>query len=754
MSRLPSDPEGMVTGLRSGRRVGLALWLVLLSVLVVYGSVFPFEFQRPRAGAWQSFWTDWRLGNSRGDLLGNVALFVPWGLAWAWGRGRSTAGAFAAAIVSGVVLATLAQLLQLAVPVRTAQLSDVVWNTAGIVAGWLLGVSVAPPTAADHSHRRSTGVLLAACLAVCWLPLVPSIDASLLKAHLHQLASFSWRQLPAGSVTFVAAAFGSELLSQLLRRHVVWATAAWCALLVLPRLLIVGADVNGAVGIGAMAGWFAWLAIRAATPHRATWLVCVFLAVQALASLAPFELRQAPVTVGLVPFESLLKGSMLTNAQSLGGGLLVAVAIVHSFASQGASVRGAAVATAVSLAVLELPQTMIESRTPDLTVPAIVAALGLLWGHRAVVGQRSSAAPGHMAHRQPEPRGALPPAPAGAAPPSTLAWWVAPATAALAVAAMAMLLGWALRRPGLPYNVRELFLMEGAWPSLALFATAVLWAGAGPVLGARHVARSAHPGWSAILWAFVCSVVMLGLLSLSVTEESIGDVAGSSNRYWFVTQKGDWGPAMAEAFRILGPAVVDPVERIIRFVALYGPLPMLCIVMAAWGPGTSGAAPGRQLARSAALATACAAWLLACKFIAFDHSSTDNLNELIARDGEWGMGGGGYLYALLLLSVACAWLLARAVAGPNRAVHAVVGLALAVAMAPVGWWLIDNGLEHEVRKYELTYSGTQFLLGPDRRNALPEAQLAARWMWLQSAAIATLAMGMAIALLRRNPRSL
>lgn len=752
MSPLPSNPEGVVTGVRSGRETSLALWLVLLSILVVYGSVFPFEFQRPRAGAWQSFWSDWRLGNSRGDLLGNVALFVPWGAAWAWGRGGGRAGSLAAAITSGVVLATLAQLLQLAVPVRTAQLSDVVWNTTGIVAGWILGVLAARPTAIDHRQRRSTYLLLAACVGVCWLPLVPSIDAALVKAQLHQLVSFSWRHLPAGSVTFVAAAFGSELLAQLLRRRVVWATAALCALLVLPRLLIVGAEVNGAVGIGALAGWCVWLAIRAAALRRETWLVCSFLAVHALASMAPFELRQAPVTIGLLPFESLLRGSMLINTQSLGGGMLVAVAIVHSLASQGASVRGAAVAAALSLAVLELPQTMVESRTPDLTVPAIVAALGLLWGRR-VGGQRAFAAPDRMAPRQGEPRIALQPGSAGPAPKSTTAWWVPPATGALAVVAMASLLGWALRRPGLPYNVRELFLMEGAWPSLAVFATATLWAGAGPVLAARYVAGSARPAWTAILWAFVCSVVMLGLLSLSVTEESIGDVTGSSNRYWFVTQKVDWGPTMAKVFGALGPAVVDAIERIIRFVALYGPLPMLCIVMAAWRPSTSGAAADSQLARSAALATACVGWLLACKFVAFDHSSTDNLNELIARDGEWGIGGGGYLYALLLLLVTCAWLLARAVAGPNRAKRAVVGLALTVAMAPVGWWLIDNGLEHEVRKYDLTYSGTQFLLGPDRKNALPAEQLAARWMWLQSAAIATLALGMALALLRPTPRA-
>jgi hypothetical protein len=137
------------------------------------------------------------------------------------------------------------------------------------------------------------------------------------------------------------------------------------------------------------------------------------------------------------------------------------------------------------------------------------------------------------------------------------------------------------------------------------------------------------------------------------------------------------------------------------------------------------------------LSVALTLWL--CKAIAFDWSSTDNLNELIARDGPWGLGGGGWLYALLVGICANALLLAH---GLTRGLLPMLGTVVATAVAlPAGWWLLSAGLDPSVEKYGHVFSGAQFLLGPDRQQLLPDSVLQMRWFGVQMAIVTIIAMG-------------
>ena len=114
-------------------------------------------------------------------------------------------------------------------------------------------------------------------------------------------------------------------------------------------------------------------------------------------------------------------------------------------------------------------------------------------------------------------------------------------------------------------------------------------------------------------------------------------------------------------------------------------------------------------------------WLLLCKMIAFDYSSTDNLNELIERPSKYGLGGGGYLYLLLVIVASVSTFIAWSgrIAGKWR-ITAALSLAVSV---PVGWWLLNKGLVTNFTKYKTTYSGVDFLLGPDRKHKLPQYRI-------------------------------
>lgn len=291
-----------------------------------------------------------------------------------------------------------------------------------------------------------------------------------------------------------------------------------------------------------------------------------------------------------------------------------------------------------------------------------------------------------------------------------------------------------LRLPGIPYNVRELFLWGGAPPFLFLFALALLWLGTGAGLAGWILSRSAYP--YLLLPALVLGVcgIELLLLMASVTGESIADIAGSSNLLWWVTQRDIWGETARRVFLAMdAPELIGAVERYVRFTALFGPLVITLALLYVLSRQP------RIDARLAWLVVSALPWYWLCKAIAFDWSSTDNLNELIARDGTFGWGGGGYLYGLLMLLCANAMLLIHPALGGLRRLGAV---ALSIAALPLGWWLLDLGMEDQVRKYGRVFSGTQFLLGPDRDQLLGQWALFGRWIVVQAGLVATLALGL------------
>lgn len=72
------------------------------------------------------------------NVVGNIVLFVPAAAAlWAFGWSlRRT-------VAAGFVLSLGIELLQLAIPGRTTATADVICNTLGAAAGWLLAAAIA-----------------------------------------------------------------------------------------------------------------------------------------------------------------------------------------------------------------------------------------------------------------------------------------------------------------------------------------------------------------------------------------------------------------------------------------------------------------------------------------------------------------------------------------------------------------------------------------------------------------------------------
>ena len=73
---------------------------------------------------------------------------------------------------------------------------------------------------------------------------------------------------------------------------------------------------------------------------------------------------------------------------------------------------------------------------------------------------------------------------------------------------------------------------------------------------------------------------------------------------------------------------------------------------------------------------------------------------------------------------------------------ALASLPVLAVSFPLGWWLLNQGLEQRVDKYGQVFPGTQFLLGPDRTHALSQQMLFLRWAVLQGGAMLVLGVGL------------
>jgi hypothetical protein len=728
-----------------GRRAGFWI-LVVIAALISYGSLYPLHFTVPdlHAEAWRKLFGDWSMWTSRGDVLGNVALFVPFGCAGVLtlAMQASLSIRIVAILLISFFLALVLQVAQIYVPERTASLADIFWNLVGSGVGIVAGVLMGNQPYAQWRRARTENVvpqtLIALWLFAELLPFVPSLDLQSIKNSVH---AFLHPTIAPEQLVFHAAGalIAAWALTAIVREaHLRWWVLVVAAVVIVGKIIIVSCtlDVSTLLGLAlGFGGW--WLMRRWQEPKRSTALLITLLVAYAFGALMPFELRESPEPFNLIPFAGLLRGSMLLNSKALAANLYLYAGILGLIRMNGNSAVPSSIALAILVAIFETLQTYLIGRTPDITEPLLVLLVGQVLRFAPLAGaQRPKPVPPAQpiapTERHSTHRGNL-----SSVDFNLLGWSL---RLVLVCVSMALAFASVLRLPNVPYNVAELFLGNGAFPFLVIFALALLWTGAGAHLVGHYIAQSARPYLALPLLAFGAGVASLLLLCASVTQESIGDISGSNNLHWFVVNKDIWGAWARNLFLHIPVSVVEFVERPVRFATLYGPLvTFLALMFGVIEMREQGRLDARRVLP---LALSAMLWLWLCKGIAFDWSSTDNLNELIARDGPWGWGGGGYLYALLAMICVNAVILTRM---PLTFAWGAAAVSITLAMVPAGWWLLTQGLEQHVEKYGQVFSGQQFLLGPDRKHLLSQEVLFLRWSVLQLAGILVIAIGARIA---------
>jgi glycopeptide antibiotics resistance protein len=682
--------------------------LSVIAVLIAYGSLYPGNFSTPDAGAVTQFLTDWRLFTSPGDLLGNIALFFPLGVAGIlFGSSRVDARIRAAGLLFfALVYSFTLQLAQVWLPSRSAALADVLWNMTGMLSGMAVAHMLGKRSP-GNAHPFDAAALVPLLVLMLWLltellPLVPTLDWQKFKDALKPLFLEFNISVPAAAMHAAGALIAGSAFMALRRQPAAWLGSA-LAIVWAGKIVIVNLTLDASLLIGSLAGYAGCLVLsrlgRAKLFAAAFWLLLV---AWSLVALTPFSPASGGTFNG-IPFATMLRGSMETSARGLVQSLFIYTALLWLLQRTGMGITRAMVGLVAWSCLIELTQMGLLGRTADVTEPILLLLIG--W---ALSGMQKHGDPARRETEMP----ALEPYPllavrTAASGKRTLA------LVAIGIG-MCVAIGWLIMRsPLVPYNVRELVYQGHPFRSLVLLAALLYWAMGFPILIVQWLARGGLYLLSFPPLALLHGSVAWLMLWSAVPSESIHDIVGSPVLNW------PW------EWEILG-----------RFLALFS----LWSVAATAGTVIAArrSLPGTNGAQSALLG-----WTIgACLFVPVSYyivvmtASTDNLVELMA--------GNGSVSAFLLIGLALAGI---SFGGTKAALAFIPGttgqttaVAWVLASGALAYLAIYFGTEQVIVKYNQVFSALQFLLSSDRSHLAGPGELAVRYIALWSALLAAIVM--------------
>lgn len=349
----------------------LVMWL-LVAVAVAYGSLYPFRLvigPGARAERLAEFWSSFELG-SRGDILGNIVLFVPFGVLGMMAlRNRGVS-----VVALGTLFGFALQLGQVMIRGRIPALGDVLWNGIGTWLGTTVAsLSMRRSFVEDKSLPSPSFPMLLALLWVSYglFPFVPALDwqgikDSLKPLLLHpQLNFMDLLRNFSGWLVF-AVLFETIAGRRFDPRHLL----AVVALVLASQVPIVRNSLTAPNVAGAALALIVWRASREQRLEIPVAVTCLTVTVVFM-GLQPFRLAPAS-SFHFMPFHGFLSGSVFVNLSQLFLKLYFYGGLLWLATRSGFPLRRATVTIAATLLSIELVQRWLPGRTAELTDPILV----------------------------------------------------------------------------------------------------------------------------------------------------------------------------------------------------------------------------------------------------------------------------------------------------------------------------------------------------------------------------------------------
>jgi VanZ family protein len=364
----------------------LACVLTLVTIFIVYGSLYPFVFHDPAGNAnpFRILLGTWQQWDRRGDLLANILLYVPFGFFVTHTLPSRVPAVVRAllGLLAGTALSVCMELTQVYDEGRVSSIGDVYANAIGSVVGAtasaLLGASMRWPFVRELGASPNASLLLAMFLGYRLYPYVPTID---LHKYWRAVAGLVQLQIPPSGdlarfvVTWLFIAAVIESLYGFRRWFLLYPMLALGVFA--GRILIVDLSLTSADVAGAVIAFILWAGPLRSLPGRLVVLACLFAGVIVALRLAPFTFSAVPLhSFGWVPFWALMNGSINAAIQAFFEKFYQYGGLIWLLRRSGMPLVGATGLTAALLFATSYAEVYLPGRSGEITDAVMATIIG------------------------------------------------------------------------------------------------------------------------------------------------------------------------------------------------------------------------------------------------------------------------------------------------------------------------------------------------------------------------------------------
>jgi VanZ family protein len=357
--------------------------------LILYGSLFPFDFSHDAGDLLRVALGLHFRRTTRGDIVANLLLYVPLGLGLVpllrerYGR---IAG-LTVAVATGLWLSFAIEVLQAYAPTRVSSLTDLLLNGVGTLAGGVAALLLhrfagALRLTGAPSHAADPSALLVLLFWFCFrlAPFVPVIDWQKYKNALKPLLlNAEIRPLQISSYVV-----GWLVADHALRRCFKGANP-WLALALAAALVIVGrlVIVDKALSLEELVALPLCVPLAALLAHfddrrRAALLAAATVAVVVLQGLVPFSWSSTPTTFSWLPFRNSITGNLELGYTVLFEKVFWYTTLTWLGTRAGLRLRAATGLAVLLVTMIEVAQQWLPGRSPEITDPLLTLAFAVL----------------------------------------------------------------------------------------------------------------------------------------------------------------------------------------------------------------------------------------------------------------------------------------------------------------------------------------------------------------------------------------
>ena len=365
----------------------MGFMLALICTLILYGTLYPFDFTAVNAHAESALKLMTSPVATRpglGDLFSNIVLFLPFGFFAMQCLFRRTSRFWRLlfVVILGTALSSGIECAQIYLPSRITSIYDLAMNMLGTclgaVAGWIDWRREL--SRLQNGHRPPT--MFPVLLIVAWIgyrlfPYVPTVDFQQMKDALKPL--FATKLLPIDVLGyFITTLVIGRLLLALFppgRSLRMMLFLPFGIIILKPFIMTKVITPSELVGVtGAVIFCMVFLERLHRSADIAAFLLMILIVIQ---GLMPFELRPEPISFSFIPFIGFEGSSISVSLLMFFSKLFLYGSLVWLLTETGRSLFSTLIVSTVLLTTIELLQMYVSDHVAEITDPLLAIILGL-----------------------------------------------------------------------------------------------------------------------------------------------------------------------------------------------------------------------------------------------------------------------------------------------------------------------------------------------------------------------------------------